>query len=800
MRVPLSWLKEYVDFEDTVEGFRDRLTFSGLEVEGIETFGAALDPRVVAARILRVERHPNADRLTLCTIDHGAGELRVVCGAPNVREGMVTVFAPIGVTLPNGLTLKKAKIRGDESEGMLCAEDELGMSKDHAGILDLPADTAPGTPAIRIFGEPEVVFDLEVTPNRPDCLSLIGIAREVAALYGKTLRLPAVDFTETSEPVTAAASVDVRDPAGCPRYTARVLRDVKIGPSPEWMRRRLTHAGIRPINNVVDITNYVLIELGHPLHAFDLSLVGGRKIIVRSAGEGEVMNTLDGKERKLDPSVLVISDANRPVAVAGVMGGQDSEIRDTTAEVLLESATFASARVRATSKKLELSTESSHRFARGVDAAGVDFASRRAASLMQQLAGATVARGVIDSAPTAAPLRQVSLRWSVLRDLTGVNADAGDALRIFASLGLGVVSHDEQGALLAIPTFRGDLEREVDLVEEFIRIHGLDQIPVPAPAARIVPGATDGVYAGHRALREALTGLGLTQAMHYSLTAPKLLDLVDSGAAAQRIVLPNPISADQSVLRTSLLPQMVETLGRNKSRQNHDVALFELGRVFLAGSGGNVEETRLAIGLMGAVGREPLNRRKSPAAGEVFGWAKGIVESLIVRGQPVLSFRSAAFPCFEAGQSAEILAGDRVIGRMGLLKAAIRQEWRMQDPVALVEIDPAPFVAAAAAPPVVVSVPSFPSTSRDAALIVTAGVRHDDILAVVAKNRPALLESVELFDVFEGAPVPEGKRSMAYSFVYRATDRTLTDEEANAVHEEMKKQLREGVPAEIAGS
>ena len=281
MRVPLSWLKEYVDFEDSVEGFRDRLTFSGLEVEGIETFGAALDPRVVAARILRVERHPNADRLTLCTIDHGAGELRVVCGAPNVREGMVTVFAPIGVTLPNGLTLKKAKIRGVESEGMLCAEDELGMSKDHAGILDLPADTAPGTPAIRIFGEPEVVFDLEVTPNRPDCLSLIGIAREVAALYGKTLRMPAVDFIETSESVTAAASVDVRDPAGCPRYTARVLRDVKIGPSPEWMRRRLTHAGIRPINNVVDITNYVLIELGHPLHAFDRHDVLG---LLRLAG------------------------------------------------------------------------------------------------------------------------------------------------------------------------------------------------------------------------------------------------------------------------------------------------------------------------------------------------------------------------------------------------------------------------------------------------------------------------------------------------------------------------------------
>ncbi|MFO1521751.1 MAG: phenylalanine--tRNA ligase subunit beta [Kiritimatiellia bacterium] len=760
MRVPLGWLKEYVEFEDTVEGFRDRLTFSGLEVEGVETFGAALDPRVVAARILRVERHPNADRLTLCTIDHGAGELRVVCGAPNVREGMVTVFAPSGVTLPGGLTLKKAKIRGVESEGMLCAEDELGLSKDHAGILDLPADTAPGTPAIRIFGEPEVVFDLEVTPNRPDCLSLVGIAREVATLYGKPLRLPAAEITETSEPVTAAASVEVRDPAGCPRYTARVLRDVKIDPSPEWMRRRLTHAGIRPIHNVVDITNYVLIELGHPLHAFDLSLVGGRKIIVRSAGEGEVMNTLDGRERKLDPSVLVIADANRPVAVAGVMGGQDSEIRDTTTDVLLESATFASARVRAASKKLELSTESSHRFARGVDAAGVEFASRRAAALMQQLAGATVARGVIDSRPAPAAPREVGIRWSFLRDLTGVDASAGDALRIFTALGLDVVRHDDQGAVIAIPTFRGDLEREVDLVEEFIRIHGLDRIPVPAPAARIVPGATDGVYAGHRALRELLTGLGLTQATHYSLTAPKLLDLVDPAAAGVRIVLPNPISADQSVLRTSLLPQMVETLGRNKSRQNHEVGLFELGRVFSLRDGAMSERTLLSVGLMGPVGRGPLARRKSPPPGEVFAWARGVVEALGVRGEPALSFRSAAFPCFEAGQSAEILAAGAVIGRIGLLKSSLRQEWRMQDPVALVEIDPAPFIAAAARAPVVGAVPSFPSTSRDAALIVAAGIRHDDILAVVARNRPALLESVSLFDVFEGAPIPEGRRSM----------------------------------------
>ncbi|MFO1490926.1 MAG: hypothetical protein U1F87_08470 [Kiritimatiellia bacterium] len=341
-----------------------------------------------------------------------------------------------------------------------------------------------------------------------------------------------------------------------------------------------------------------------------------------------------------------------------------------------------------------------------------------------------------------------------------MDASAGDALRIFTALGLDVVRHDDQGAVIAIPTFRGDLEREVDLVEEFIRIHGLDRIPVPAPAARIVPGATDGVYAGHRALRELLTGLGLTQATHYSLTAPKLLDLVDPAAAGVRIVLPNPISADQSVLRTSLLPQMVETLGRNKSRQNHEVGLFELGRVFSLRDGAMSERTLLSVGLMGPVGRGPLARRKSPPPGEVFAWARGVVEALGVRGEPALSFRSAAFPCFEAGQSAEILAAGAVIGRIGLLKSSLRQERRMQDPVALVEIDPAPFIAAAARAPVVGAVPSFPSTSRDAALIVAAGIRHDDILAVVARNRPALLESVSLFDVFAGAPIPEGRRSM----------------------------------------
>jgi phenylalanyl-tRNA synthetase beta chain len=385
MRLPISWLKEYVDYNDTPQGLAEKLTLSGTEVEGIETVGGTFEG-VVVGEILRVEKHPNADKLTLCTVNTGTGEVTVVCGAPNARAGMMAPFAPAGVTLPNGLKLEKRKVRGVESCGMLCAEDELKLSDDHTGLMELDAGFAPGTPLAEVLGPPDTVLELEITPNRPDCLSVLGIAREVAALYGTKVRRPEVALREEGDPVEKQTSVEIRDADGCPRYTARILKNVKIGPSPAWMKRRLEMSGIRAINNVVDITNYVMLECGQPLHAFDQKLLKEGRIVVRRFGDGEKLATLDGVERPMDAGMLVIADARRPVAVAGVMGGAGSEIHDDTETVLLESAFFKPQDNRATSKRLGLSTESSYRFERGVDIESVEWASRRAAALLRRRA------------------------------------------------------------------------------------------------------------------------------------------------------------------------------------------------------------------------------------------------------------------------------------------------------------------------------------------------------------------------------------------------------------------------------
>ena len=792
MLVPLSWLKEYVDIDDTVAGLRDKLTFSGLEVEGVETIGSDL-AGCVAARILEVAPHPNADKLRLCTIDYGAPErLTVVCGAPNARVGLTTIFAPAGVTLPGGLKLEKRKVRGVESAGMLCSADELKLPGGHDGILELADTHAPGTPANTVLGGPEVVFDLEVTPNRPDCLSILGVAREMSVLYGKPLRRPATDLVESA--TAATPRVEVRD-ARCPRYTARVLEGVKIGPSPEWMQKRLSLAGIRPINNAVDITNYVLLELGQPLHAFDLARLSGGVIVVRAAG-GQPITTLDGKDRPLSADTLVIADADKPVAVAGVMGGADSEIRDTTGTVLLESAMFDPSTVRATAKALALHSESSYRFARGCDIGGVDTAARRAAHLFVKYAGATAVSPAAEHYPAPAPLRELTLRWQRVRDLVGIPAPAAEISRLLASLELQPLESDETSGRFRIPSFRGDLEREVDLIEEFSRLKGLDEIPTPVPAARIVEGADQHEFDGLSRLRHRLAGAGLREILNYSLTSPALLDAVDPEGAERRIVLPNPISADQSVLRTSLLPQMVETLARNKSRQLDEAAFFELGKVFHQGTTGPREEWRLCVGLMGPVRLDPLApKRDDYSAADMLRWVKGWVE-MAEPAPGAWTVEACESACLLKGHAAVIRAGKEEIGRFGVLAPALARGHRMLAPVGLLEFKVGDAFLRAPRPRVAKPLPSFPCTRRDAALIVSAEITHRHILEVVRANAPRQLESVDLFDVFAGANLA-GRKSMAYAFTYRDEAKTLTDDEANALHEKLKARLREKVPAEI---
>jgi phenylalanyl-tRNA synthetase beta chain len=799
MKFPLSWLKEYVDFEDTAAGLADRLTFAGLEVESIETLGGIFDG-VVVGEITQIEPHPNADKLRLCTVEYGAEEtLRVVCGAPNAAVGGKYPFAPVGTTLPGGITLKKAKIRGEVSMGMLCAKDELGLGEDHSGLLVLEASLRPGTPLSDVLGPPETVLELEITPNRPDCLSVIGIAREVAAIYGSELKLPSVELNESGDPVTDFVSVDVQDPEKCPRYTAHVLKNVKVGPSPDWLKQRLEACGIRSINNVVDITNYVLLETGHPLHAFDATLIRDGKIIVRRATQGEKFITLDDVERELTDGMLVIADPEKAIALGGIMGGANTEIKDDTTTILIEAATFEPSGIRATSKALGLYTDSSYRFQRGVNADSVDWAGRRAAALTAELAGAEICKGRVDAYPVPKTKRQVTTRWKPVCDLIGLDVPIETMKEIFRALELSVLESDDEKAVLEIPTFRDDLTREVDIIEEVARMHGVDKIPEKLPIVETVAGAHDDRIRAVTICRKNLVGLGAREIMNYTLVSHPLLDLFGTENRSAREELPHPISAEQSVLRTSLIPQMIESLGRNKSRQIDEAVFFEIGRTFVKTEAGTVQTEKVCLGLMGPAGRGALDKQRAVSEEEVFLWLKGLVEQLLAAQNLLrVKFQSLEHaPAFEADRAVKVLSGKTELGVIGLINSKARKEWRLNDPVGVAELNLEPLISNVWKRSEVKDIPLYPAVERDYAFIVDESVRNEEIIKVINRSAPAELEKAELFDIFRGKPSEKGKKSLAYSFVYRSAKGTLTDDKVNAFHEQIGKKVCAAVSATI---
>lgn len=810
MRLPVSWLKDYVDVELSPAELAERLTFSGLEVEGIETWGADLSGLVVG-EVRAVDPHPGSDSLSVCSVFDGARTLQVVCGARNAAAGDKVPLAPEGARLPGGAEIRRAIIHGVESSGMLCAEDEIGFSEDHSGVMILPRGLAAGTPLSAALGGPEPVLVLEVTPNRPDCLSVIGVAREVAALCGRCLKLPSVQFPENGPDVSGLAAVRVEDPAGCPRYTARVFSGVRLGPSPVFIRRRLLMCGVRPINNVVDITNYVMLECGQPLHAFDRALLDESRVVVRRARPGEKIATLDEAERGLSPDMLVIADASKPVAVAGVMGGRTSGINAGTGSVLLESACFAPPLVRSAARGLDMATESSHRFERGVDVMLAEWASRRAAALLAEHAGAEAARGVIDVFQAAPPERFVACRFDRVRRLLGVDI-ADDAIcGVFEALMLSVSERNGKGCRVRVPSFRMDIEIEADLIEEVARIHGLDKIPVTASRGLVAPGADDAPFRAAVHVKAALRALGLTEILNYSFVSERLLGRFGLDRPALRIILPNPISAEHSALRPSLVPQMLSTLGLNRSRQVAEAALFETGRVFFRRGGAMAEEDRIAVGLMGPAGRPVFDKRRGFEAEEMFLWMKGILEGLAsaVKAELRLESQTPAgggtqpeaswFPvdCFEPGRCVRVTAEGREAGVIGIVSGEIAREWRILDPVGVLELRLAPLLEKVFSVASMKPLPAYPAVIRDVAMIVDSSVRNESVLEEIRKNSPKELTEVRLFDIYTGKGIGKGRKSLAYSMTYRSLERTLTDEEVNAMHESIKESLKNGLKAEI---
>ncbi|MBP5226703.1 MAG: phenylalanine--tRNA ligase subunit beta [Kiritimatiellae bacterium] len=803
MKVPISWLNEFVDVSDlSVQALSDKLTFSGVEVEGIETVGGVpLDDLFVVGEVLTCDPHPDSDHLHVCKVSTGTEVLQIVCGAPNCAAGVKAPLAKIGAVVPEGgFKIKKGKLRGVESFGMLCSARELKLSDDHDGILLLPPETKTGAFVRDVVGgkKPQTVFDLEITWNRPDCLSVIGIAREFAAILGRPLKMPSVDFTEEGEDVNTFAKVRVENPDRCPRYTARVMTQVKDGESPEFMRERLELCGVRAISLTVDVTNYVMLECGQPLHAFDYRTLADRTIVVRDARENETIKTLDGIERKLDPSMLVIADAEKPSAVAGVMGGEGSEIAVGTEHVLLESALFDPANTKATATKLGLATEASFRFIRGVDTDLADWASRRAVSLLQRYGGAVVAKGVIDVDNRKPAAHEVGICFERVNTAIGVALTPDRMVGILNALGLKTVSRDERGAVFAIPSWRLDLTLEADLIEEIARMNGLDNIP--EKHYTFVSNLPDGPFYAKKRCREALLGLGFSEAMHYSFLSQQELDAFDARNPGRRVVLPNPVSAEYGVLRDALAPQLMQSLGRNASRQVESAGLFEIGRVFLLTPKGQpVEEEHLSMGLMGPFGRSPIDRRRAVTNDEALFWLKGAVEQLFdTLHAGHVQFKLAEHPAMEPGYQVEIILNGRVIGWMGAVSAKIRHAWRMTSPMVLAEMRLAPLLTEAGMrsgtikPP-----PQFPAVRRDIAFVADVGLTHEQVVKTIRKAAPAELTSVALFDIFQSKEIGKEKRSLAYALDFRSQERTLTDQEVNVAFAKIIAALKRELNVEV---
>jgi phenylalanyl-tRNA synthetase beta chain len=799
MKLPLSWLNEYVKVDDIdPKDLCEKLTRAGLQVESIEQVGTPqLPDDFVVVDVLSCVDHPDSDHLHVCQVSDGAQTYQVVCGAPNMRTGIKTAFAKIGAVIPDGgFKIKKGKLRGVESFGMCCSARELCLGDSHDGILEFPPETPAGAFVRDVVpGErPETVIDVDITWNRPDALSVIGLAREFAAILHREVTLPPVDFTESDVPVEDEVTVIVDDPVKCPRYTARVLTSVVDGPSPAWLAKRLELCGVRSLGLVVDVTNYVMLELGQPLHAFDHTTLADRTIVVRTAKEGERLKTLDGIERALDPSMLLICDTRRPNAIAGVMGGEESEIAAGTRSVMLESALFETTSTKFTATKLGLSTEASYRYIRGVDKDLADFASRRAAHLLQRHGQAVVARGVVDVDNRPQPLNpDVTLDFERARRLIGIPVSDDEMVSILQALGLTrrTTGADAARVAFGIPSWRYDLSLEADLVEEVARIYGLDNIPDTMPSAPSVSPLDDAPFRAKARVRELATALGFSEAMHYSFLSQKELDEFDPRAADRRLVIPDPVSAEYNVMRDSLLPQMMGSLGRNAAHQLERALLFEIGKVFGRENGRPVESERLALGFVGPVGREALRTRAAVTEEEAVLWLKGAVSELIAKLHAgKLDFTSADHPAFTPGAALTVKLNGRPVGVLGALSAKLRHPYRLTTQMALCEIDLKPLLARTDSLGRVSAVPQFPLVRRDVALIAARDVSHATVETVIRRNGGRELTRVELFDIFKSKDLKDGRRSLAYALEFRSAERTLTDEEVGRSFQRIVEALK----------
>ncbi|NLG14688.1 MAG: phenylalanine--tRNA ligase subunit beta [Lentisphaerae bacterium] len=797
MKTSLNWLKEYVEVPWDARTLAEKLTGAGLEVEGIEEVGS-IPAGVVVGEIVSREPHPDSDHMSVCMVklSDDAEPIQIVCGAPNCDAGQRVPCATIG-TVFGDFKIKKAKLRGVESNGMLCSERELGLSEDHEGLMILPGDAPLGKPMAELV-ETDVVIDWETTPNRPDWLSHIGIAREIAAQTGGKLTHPETPIdVDESKSVEDFASVEVRDSELCPRYIARVFTGVKVGPSPDWLVKRLKAVGLRSINNVVDITNFVMLEYGNPLHAFDLRTLAGHKIIVRRADEGEEIVTLDGTKAKLNSENLLIADAEKGVALAGVMGGENSMIKDDTTTVLLEAATFDRSNVRLTSRNLSISTDSSYLFERGVSPETTAYASARAASLLCSLCGAKQVSGVIDC--YGKPFERHALRCEVSRcnSILGLSLSASEMADSFHRRGIEVTSVSDEAIEVLTPEWRFDLLHEHDLWEEVAQMQGLDKIPEAPVSAKVAGNIKDDKFIPLEETRSQLQSLGLDEMLNYTMfSLPQCL--LGSGLTEEQIIrVSNPISNDLAYMRPTMLPGVLQVVNHNVSRNEHDLRLFELGRVFLKEGDELKEAMQLAIVM---TGHRHLGRYGAEEAERLdFYDMKGVLESFLdLRRLTKYDWVASEHPAFKRGTCAAWIVREKPVITFGQVADELVKGIRLRNPLFVALVD---FDALQLQRPAAVSykpMPQFPGTARDISFVAPSGLTNQQVIDTIKGMKLPLVEKIDLFDIFENEKVlGKGKRSLAYSITYRHAERTLTDDEVNKVQEKIREELASKLGIEL---
>jgi phenylalanyl-tRNA synthetase beta chain len=787
MRVPLFWLHDYCDPGIGLAELEHKLTMTGTKVEALHTHGVTALEHFLVGRVLSAERHPDADRLTVCTVDVGTGDERtIVCGAPNVKAGQIVAVAEPGAVLPDGTTLKAAKLRGVESAGMILAEDEVAIGPDHDGIMVLDPELRPGTPLADVLPIHTDVLELEITPNRPDCLSIYGVAREVHAATGAPLTPPPWTTDPGSPGDVPGVSIDVQDAELCPRFTARLYEDVTIGPSPEWLKARLTAAGMRPINNVVDITNFVMLAAGQPMHAFDFDLVSGGRLVVRRALDGETMTTLDDVERTFDSDMVIICDDDGPTSIAGIMGGERSEVRETTTRVLMEAATWNGPNIQRTSTRLALRSEASTRFEKQLQPEQAIDGQVLATILMTELTGARLVGGTVDvGGPGPAP-QTIRLRDERTERLLGTAIPRAEAADILRRLEFGVAEADD-GLDVTVPAFRrGDVTREVDLIEEVARLWGLEKLPYTLPSRRGATGVLTPEQRLRRRAEDTLAGAGLSEVCGWVFAAPDLVDrlrLPDDDWRRKVVRLRNPMSEDMSVLRTTLLGSLLDVAKRNRARGMVDLRLFEIGTIFIAQprSGEPTAAERrseplpeegphLGALVSGAM-RPPSWRESDPPQADFFA-VKAVLAALLDTLRVPWSVEAAREPFLHPGRSARVLIGGRNAGWLGELHPAVARAWDLEGGAGF-ELDLGVIEHEALYVPAYVDLTSFPAVLQDRAWWFAPDVAAADVLATVRDAGGPLLRAAEIFDVYPA----EGRVSLAVRLQFRADDRTLTDEE-----------------------